>query len=72
MYVKLSIIIPTFNRAGMLRETLDSILAQSSVSIQIIVADDASTDETPAVCEVFKIRAISKGMEPLIIQSATV
>lgn len=69
MSVKLSIIIPTFNRAGMLREALDSILEQSSSSIEIVVADDASTDDSLAVCEEFKARALSKGMEFLVIQS---
>lgn len=46
-----SIGIPTFNRASMLRRSLDSALLQDYPSIQVIVSDNASTDETQAVCE---------------------
>lgn len=69
MPVMLSIIIPTFNRSGLLREALDSILEQTSSSIEIVVADDASTDDTQAVCEEFKIRALLAGMDFLMIKA---
>jgi glycosyltransferase involved in cell wall biosynthesis len=41
-----SIIIPTFNRAHLLGETIDSILAQSYAKWECIIVDDGSTDET--------------------------
>lgn len=44
-----SVIIPTFNRAALLPQAIDSILAQSLSDVEIIVVDDGSTDETPAV-----------------------
>lgn len=44
-----SVIIPTFNRASLVREALDSVLAQSSSPGEVIVVDDGSTDETEAV-----------------------
>jgi glycosyltransferase involved in cell wall biosynthesis len=69
MSLQLSIIIPTYNRARMLREALESILKQPSVSIQIVVADDASTDDTPAVCEEFKTKALLAGMDFLMIKT---
>jgi len=44
---KTTVIVPTFNRANLLAETLDSILNQSIAPAEIIVADDGSTDDTP-------------------------
>lgn len=43
--------IPAYNRAEYLREALDSLVAQSYSNLEILVSDDASTDETPRVCE---------------------
>ena len=43
-----SVIIPTFNRAALLKETLDSVLAQRYRDLEIIVVDDGSTDATAA------------------------
>jgi glycosyltransferase involved in cell wall biosynthesis len=41
-----SVVIPTFNRAYCLVHALDSALAQSHQSLEIIVVDDGSTDDT--------------------------
>lgn len=41
-----SVIIPTYNRALLLKETLHSIVSQSYKNIEIIVVDDGSTDNT--------------------------
>lgn len=41
-----SIIIPTYNRAHLISETLDSILAQTFKNWECIVVDDGSTDAT--------------------------
>jgi len=46
MPIKLSICIPTFNRAGMLRVLLESISAQDMSAVQIAISDNASTDNT--------------------------
>ena len=46
-----SIIIPTYNRAHLIGETLDSILAQSYTHWECIVVDDGSTDATEALLQ---------------------
>jgi GT2 family glycosyltransferase len=44
-----SIVVPVFNGERYLRESLDSIVAQSYEPIEILAMDDASTDATPAI-----------------------
>lgn len=44
-----SIIIPTYNRAGRLPETLKSVFGQSYSSFEVVLVDDGSTDDTAAV-----------------------
>ncbi|WP_417236791.1 glycosyltransferase family 2 protein [Bizionia paragorgiae] len=44
-----SIIIPTFNRAHLISETLDSIMAQTYTNWECIIVDDGSTDNTSEV-----------------------
>lgn len=48
---KFSVIIPTYNRATLLREALDSVFAQKFTDYEVIVVDDGSTDETAAVVD---------------------
>ena len=44
-----SILIPTYNRAHLICETLDSIVAQTYPSWECIIVDDGSTDTTKNV-----------------------
>lgn len=46
-----SVVIATYNRAQLLPETIDSVLAQEFKDFEIIVVDDGSTDDTRAVLE---------------------
>src|ERR1700682_2973015 len=41
-----SVIIPTYNRRVMVREAIDSVLAQTAAGFELIVVDDASSDGT--------------------------
>ena len=45
----ISCIVPVFNGAKYLRETLDSMLAQTYRPLEILVADDGSTDGTVSI-----------------------
>lgn len=48
-----SVIIPTYNRADLLREALASVLAQQYPHQEVIVVDDGSDDHTPATVQSF-------------------
>src|SRR5258708_549681 len=41
-----SVVIPTWNRAALLGDALDSVFAQDYAPVQVIVVDDGSTDDT--------------------------
>jgi hypothetical protein len=46
-----SVGIPTYNRAASLESAVRSVLAQDHRELEVVVSDDASTDDTPAVLE---------------------
>lgn len=58
-----TVVIPTYNRAGLIRRALDSVQRQRQVRPAVIVIDDASTDSTP---EVVRHWAIESGI-PVVI-----
>lgn len=53
-----SILIPCYNAAPWLRETLESALGQSWPNKEIIVVDDGSTDESPTILRAYAGRGI--------------
>ena len=46
MSPEVSVIIPTYNRRAMVRDAIDSVLAQTAASFELIVVDDDSSDGT--------------------------
>ena len=49
----ISVIIPTYNRADLLREALQSLTKQTFRSFEVIISDDGSLDSTREVVEEF-------------------
>jgi glycosyltransferase involved in cell wall biosynthesis len=47
--VEVTVVVPTRNRAAMLRQALGSVAAQRGVDLEAVVVDDGSTDATPAM-----------------------
>ena len=54
--MKLSVIIPNYNHARYLPESLDAILAQSYPASEVIIVDDASTDSSIKVITEYQLR----------------
>jgi len=46
-----TIVLPTWNRAPLLRRAVESVRAQTLDAWELVVVDDGSTDDTPAVLE---------------------
>lgn len=50
---RVSVVIPTYNRAGYLPLALRSVLGQSFRDLEVLILDDASTDQSPDVVREF-------------------
>ena len=60
---KISVIIPTFNRALMLIEAIDSVISQDYKNWELIIIDNFSTDETDKILSTIsdvRIRSVKK------------
>ena len=47
--IKVSIVLPTYNGSRYIKESIDSCLSQTHSNIELVVVDDASTDNTPDI-----------------------
>lgn len=61
-----SVIIPTFNRAAMVRRAIESVRAQTFTDWELLVVDDGSTDGTEAIARSFQ----SEGLPLIYLQQA--
>lgn len=56
--VKFSVCIPTYNRAQLLKEAIESVLSQTYSDFELIIYDDGSTDGTKEVVNTFTDKRI--------------
>jgi glycosyltransferase involved in cell wall biosynthesis len=56
MTSSVSIVLTTYNRGVLLRQTIESVLGQTLGGFELILCDDASTDDTPRICEEYAER----------------
>ena len=50
-----SIIVPVYNVSQYLKDTLDSICAQTYRQFEALLIDDGSTDESGAICDQYAV-----------------
>lgn len=55
---KVSIILPTYNGAKYIRQSIGSCLDQTHKNIELIIIDDGSTDETPQIIQSYQDKRI--------------
>lgn len=70
MPLDFTVLIPTHNRAALIGATLDAVLAQTYAPREIIVIDDGSTDDTPAVLDRYGDRIVRKRISNSGVQAA--
>lgn len=67
MSTVISVIVPTYNQRGFLRQALDGVLAQTGpFSLEVVVGDDASSDGTRAIVDDYAARVpeVVRALEP--------
>ena len=64
--MEVTIIIPVYNRAAIVRDTLESVVAQTHRPLQVVLVDNDSTDDTLQVLETFKKEHPGEGFNVVI------
>lgn len=62
MSLSISIVIPVFNQSHLTERCLNSIIENTSKEVEVILIDNASSDNTPQLLNDFKIRFSSKNI----------
>ena len=65
---KVSVMIITYNQEDLIAETIESVISQDYENLEIIVADDASTDRTVEIISDYVKRYIAWGAGPRATQ----
>ena len=68
----ISVCVPVYNAASCMDACIESILAQSFQDFELILVDDGSTDDSPAICDrwaessdkIFAIHTVNSGVTP--------
>ncbi len=66
--LKLSVVLCTYNGAAYLQPQLDSLLAQTCLPDEVVVADDCSTDCSPEILQAFAVEAGKLGIDVRLIR----
>lgn len=62
--IGLSVMIPNFNYGRYIGETINSVLSQASVGVEIVVCDNASTDESVTVVRAYRDERVRLEVNP--------
>ncbi len=62
-----SVLIPTYNRAGFLKQAIASVLAQTFGDFELVISDNASTDDTQALVKSYSDARIIYSRNPYSI-----
>lgn len=65
--MKISVIIPAYNRESLIAATLDSVARQTHQEIELIIVDNNSTDKTLDIIQDFKKRNTRKGLDIIVL-----
>lgn len=71
MNEKISVIVPIYKVEQVLKRCVDSILSQTYENLEIILVDDGSPDQCPAICDAYarqdaRIKVVHKKMAALL------
>ncbi len=57
--IKISVVVPTFNNAQLLKRCINSVLSQTYKNFELLIIDNYSKDETSEIISLFKDKRIS-------------